>query len=122
MQRPPVGTMVQARQPPGPLVEQTRTSLWTLVPKNEEHPTRGVNKSPLVQTKLSIIMDQSVSKCIEKSLEDAGAHADLRRMAALRDTSAAQSWLCALSSHHGRTLEMTNSSRLCERALELAGH
>jgi hypothetical protein len=73
--------------------------------EDEEHPSRGISKSPQVQTRLSKIVDDCVVSGIERALEEMGAHCDLRRLRELRNLSTDHTWLWALSPHHGRMLD-----------------
>ena len=47
--------------------------------EDEEHPTRGMLTAPLVQTKLTMLVDRRILRGIEEVLEKADAQTDLRR-------------------------------------------
>ena len=73
--------------------------------EDEEHPTRGIIKAPIVQTRLSIIVDSCVLSGVTQALTDAGAHADIRRLDELGHASTEHAWMWALSPNQGRTLK-----------------
>ena len=61
--------------------------------EDEEHPSRGISKSPQVQTRLFKIVDDCLVSGIERALEEMGAHCDLLRLRELRDRSTDHTWL-----------------------------
>ena len=73
--------------------------------EDEEHPTRGIIKAPIVQTRLSIIVDSCVLSGVTQALTDAGAHADIRRLDELGHASTEHAWMWALSPNWARTLK-----------------